>query len=124
MLYSLEKKVQKRLEKEVEETEKDVEFAMDFVEENPDVNKAATGITTSSLPKKLFAGFLGISAVYLLWNNLSGNQFFGLVYLFVGYLTARISDYKYSNWRYWFTVVFYLPVVVYGLLPDKLRWDK
>lgn len=123
-LERMERRLQQKVEHQAEEVDKDVDFALEFLEENPEVNSVATNLTTSSLPVKILKGFLGVSTVYILWTNLSFNQFLGVVYLFVGFLTARVSDYGKMDWKYWFTAVFYLPVVVYGLLPDQLRIDK
>ena len=123
-LKSLEKRLTERVEKEIEESGKDLEFAAELMGENPEIQKAGSSVMRSSVTRNLLKAGLVIGAVYGAWSFLSLQQFGFLGYLVVGLLTAKVSEYSMIDWRAWFTTVFWLPVLVYGMLPDGVRLDK
>jgi len=123
-LESLEKRLMERVEREIEKSEEDLEFAQELMEENPSVSGAASSLVGDSLPVKFLKAGLVLAGVYLAWSSLSLVQFMGLVYLVTGFLTAKLSDYRKVDWEYWFTSLFWLPAVLYGVLPDRVRFDK
>ena len=123
-LEKLEKRLTERVEKEIEKSEKDMEFAAELMGENPEIQKAGSSFMRSSVPRNLLKPALVIGTVYGAWNFLSLQQFGVLSYLIVGLLTAKVSEYSFSDWRAWFTTVLWLPAVVYGLLPDRVRIEK
>ena len=124
LLYKLEKRLTEKVENQVEESEKDLEFAAEMVEENPEVQGAANSMMSSSVPVLLLKAGLAVGSVYAAWTVLGLGQFAALAYLLVGLLTARVSDYSFRDWEYSVAVLFWLPAVLYGLLPDRVRLDK
>jgi len=123
-LEKLEKRLTERVEREIEKSGEDLEFAQELTAGNPSVSGAASSLVGDSLPVKFLKAGLVIAGVYLAWSSLSLVQFSGLVYLVTGFLTAKLSDYRKVDWEYWFTSLFWLPAVLYGVLPDRVRFDK
>jgi len=124
LLYKLEKKLTEKVENQVEESQKDMEFAAEMLEENPEVQGTANSMMSDSVLVLIVKAGLAVGSVYAAWSVLSLGQFAALAYLLVGLLTARFSEYGFSDWEYSFTVALWLPAVLYGLLPDRVRLDK
>lgn len=124
LLYKLEKKLTEKVENQVEESQKDMEFAAEMLEENPEVQGTANSMMSDSVLVLIVKAALAVGSVYAAWSVLSLGQFAALAYLLVGLLVARFSEYGFSDWEYSVTVLFWLPAVLYGLLPDRVRLDK
>ena len=124
LLYRLEEKLTERVEKEVEKSEKDMEFAAEFMAENEQVQESANSVLNGSVLVNLLKAGLAVGSLYAAWTVLSFSQFAALVYLLVGFLTAKFSEYSLSDWEYGVTVALWLPAVLYGLLPDRVRLEK
>lgn len=124
LLYRLEKKLTERVESEVEKSEKDMEFAAEFMAENKEVQDMSNSVLNDSAAVSLLKLGLGVGGLYAAWLVLSFSQFAALMYLLVGLLTAKFTEYGFSDPEYVATVVFWLPAVFYGLLPDRVRLDK
>jgi len=124
LLYKLEKRLTEKVENQVEESQKDMEFAAEKLEENPEVQSQANSMMSDSVLVLIVKAALAVGSVYAAWSFLSLGQFAALAYLLVGLLTARFSEYNFSDWEYSVAVLFWLPAVLYGLLPDRVRLDK
>lgn len=124
LLYKIEKKLTQRVEREIEETEKDMEFAAEMLNENEDVARPVLRFFSGSKWFKLLVLLSAGLGVYLAWKSFSMKQLTSLAYIIVGLLTAKVSDYGFRNWEFWFTTVLWLPAVLYGLLPGRVRMEK
>jgi len=124
LLYRLEKRLTERVESEVEKSEKDMEFAAEFMAENKEVQDMSNSVLNDSAAVSLLKLGLAVGSLYAAWTVLSFSQFAALMYLLVGLLTAKFTEYGFSDPEYVATVVFWLPAVLYGLLPDRVRLDK
>jgi len=124
LLYRLEKKLTERVENEVEKSEKDMEFAAEFMAENQEVQDMSNSVLNGSAAVSLLKLGLPVGSVYAAWTVLSFSQFAALMYLLVGLLTAKFTEYGFSDPEYVATVLFWLPAVLYGVLPDRVRLDK
>lgn len=124
LLHKLEKSLTEKVENQVDEAEKDMEFAAEMLEENPEVQSTANSMISDSLPVLLLKAGLVNGIVYTAWTFLSLGQLAVLSYLLIGFSTAMLSDYSFSDWEYSITVALWLPAVLYGLLPDEVRLDK
>jgi hypothetical protein len=117
----LEEKLQKILEREREKTSEDVQWAL---EKDPETANKVLKFLRSSMPLKI-AVFLGaIAGIYVTVTTLSTNQLLALLYFLTGIGVAKVSDYGWSDWESYFAIVFWLPVVVYSFLPDRVRIEK
>jgi len=124
LLYRLEKRLTERVESEVEKSEKDMEFAAEFMAENKEVQDISNSVLNDSAAVSLLKLGLAVGGLYAAWTVLSFSQFAALMYLLVGLLTVKFTEYGFSDPEYVATVVFWLPAVLYGLLPDRVRLDK
>ena len=124
LLYRLEKRLEGRVEEEIEESQKDLEFAQELMAENPEASSTAQSLVSDSIPVKLFKAGVVVGGIYFAWSSLSLLQFSSLAYLVVGFLTAKVSDFGKKELGFWAATVFWLPIVAYGLLPDRVRPDK
>lgn len=124
LLYRFEERLTERVESEVEKSEKDMKFAAEFMAENKQVQESANSVLQGSVAVSLLKLGLAVGSLYAAWTVLSFSQFAALVYLLVGLLTARFTEYGFSDPEYVATVVFWLPALFYGLLPDRVRIDK
>lgn len=121
---SLEERLRKRVEREVEESQNDLDFAAELISENPDSRSVAESIVFSSVPVLFLKAVLFVGGFYLAWKALSLQLFVGGLYILTGLGTAKFSEYSVDQWEYWFTTVFWLLAVLYGLLPDRVRVEK
>jgi hypothetical protein len=110
-----------RLEKEAEKTSEDVDWALN---RNPEAANKAMKFMRSSIAVKLAVILVVVGSVYYIVISLSMLQLAAVFYLLVGAGTARYSDYGYRDWEAYLAVGFWLPIVVYSFLPDKVRIEK
>lgn len=117
-------KLRKRVEREKKELKKDREYAEELISENPGSRRIGYKLSKGGMFSVLLKVGTPILLLLLVYRFLGVHVLAAIIYLSIGVLTAKASDYSKNDWRFYFTVVLYLPVVFYGLLPDKLRVDK
>lgn len=118
---TLKDKLFEQLEKEREKTSEDVQWAL---EQDPKTANKVLKFLRKSLAFKLGVFLVAIAGIYTVVATLSTNQLLMLLYVLTGAGVAKVSDYTWSDWESYVAVAFWLPIVLYSFLPDKLRVEK
>lgn len=110
-----------RFQKEKRRTAEDVQWALN---QSPETANKTLRFLRKSLPVKLGVVLALGGAIYVAVTSLTNQELAVFTYLLIGVGVARVSDYGYSDWESYFAVLFWLPTVVYGVLPDRCRVEK
>jgi len=110
-----------RFRREKEKTSSDVDWALN---RNPEAANKALKFMRSSIAVKLAVIIGVVGSLYYAVISLSTLQLAGVFYLLAGAGVAKFSDYGYMDWESYLAVGFWLPIVVYSFMPDKVRIEK
>jgi len=109
------------LRREKEKTASDVQWALT---QSPETANKTLRFLRKSMPVKLGTVLALGGGIYLAVTSLNLTELAALGYLLIGVGVARVSDYGYSDWESYYAVLFWLPTVLYGALPDRFRVEK
>lgn len=109
----LKQRLEDRLHREVEKSQEDVAWAL---EKNEDAAKTANKMMSQSVYLTLGKGLLVFFVALGMVKALSFTQLLLVVYLYIGVMVAKYSDYGWKSFEAYIGVFAWLPIIVLGMI--------